>query len=254
MSEKILQLDIEGLNKDFKDKSPQQVLEWALEKFNPKIALASSFGAEDIVLIDMMKKINSDARIFTLETGRLHKETYDLMDKVKTQFGNLEVYYPDTVELEDMVRKHGVNLFYNSVEERKLCCRVRKIGSLNRALSNLDAWITGLRQDQAASRNDTPKVEVDSAHRGIIKINPIIDKTSEDIWKYIRENNLPYNALHDSGYPSIGCAPCTRAVKPGEDARAGRWWWESDPNAKECGLHVIETLDSIIAAAEGGNP
>ena len=237
MNKKTIQLDIENLNNDFKDRSPQQVLEWALEKFHPKIALASSFGAEDIVLIDMIKKINPNARIFTLETGRLHKETYDLMDKVKTQFGNLEVYYPDTVELEDMVRKHGVNLFYNSVEERKLCCRVRKIGSLNRALSNLDAWITGLRQDQAASRNDTPKVEVDSAHRGIIKINPIIDKTSEDIWKYIRENNLPYNALHDSGYPSIGCAPCTRAVKPGEDARAGRWWWEPREQS-ECGLHV----------------
>ena len=237
MNKKTIQLDIENLNNDFKDRSPQQVLEWAFEKFHPKIALASSFGAEDIVLIDMIKKINPNARIFTLETGRLHKETYDLMDKVKTQFGNLEVYYPDTVELEDMVRKHGVNLFYNSVEERKLCCRVRKIGSLNRALSNLDAWITGLRQDQAASRNDTPKVEVDSAHRGIIKINPIIDKTSEDIWKYIRENNLPYNALHDSGYPSIGCAPCTRAVKPGEDARAGRWWWEPREQS-ECGLHV----------------
>ena len=237
MNKKTIQLDIENLNNDFKDKSPQQVLEWALEKFHPKIALASSFGAEDIVLIDMIKKINPNARIFTLETGRLHKETYDLMDKVKTQFGNLEVYYPDTVELEDMVRKHGVNLFYNSVEERKLCCRVRKIGSLNRALSNLDAWITGLRQDQAASRNDTPKVEVDSAHRGIIKINPIIDKTSEDIWKYIRENNLPYNALHDSGFPSIGCAPCTRAIKPEEDARAGRWWWEPRDQS-ECGLHV----------------
>ncbi len=237
MNKKTIQLDIENLNNDFKDRSPQQVLEWAFEKFHPKIALASSFGAEDIVLIDMIKKINPNARIFTLETGRLHKETYDLMDKVKTQFGNLEVYYPDTVELEDMVRKHGVNLFYNSVEERKLCCRVRKIGSLNRALSNLDAWITGLRQDQAASRNDTPKVEVDSAHRGIIKINPIIDKTSEDIWKYIQANNLPYNALHDSGFPSIGCAPCTRAIKPEEDARAGRWWWEPRDQS-ECGLHV----------------
>jgi len=237
MSEKILQLDIDGLNKDFKDKSPQQVLEWALEKFNPKIALASSFGAEDIVLINMIKKINPDARIFTLETGRLHQETYDLMDKVNTRFGNLEVYYPDTAEVEDMVRKHGVNLFSNSVELRKLCCRVRKVGPLNRALCGLDAWITGLRQDQAASRSDTSKIEVDSSHRGIIKINPIIDYTSEEVWNYIRENNLPYNALHDSDYPSIGCAPCTRAVKPGEDARAGRWWWEPREQS-ECGLHV----------------
>tara|TARA_B100000315_G_scaffold249323_1_gene280363 strand:+ start:2158 stop:2889 length:732 start_codon:yes stop_codon:yes gene_type:complete len=237
MSEKTIQLDIESLNKDFKDKSPQQVLEWALEKFHPKITLASSFGAEDIVLIDMIKKINPDARIFTLETGRLHQETYDLMDKVKVRFGDLEVYYPDTAEVEDMVQKHGINLFYNSVELRKLCCKVRKVGPLNRALSSLDAWITGLRQDQAASRSDTPKIEVDAAHHGIIKINPIIDLTSEAVWKYIRENNLPYNALHDSGFPSIGCAPCTRAVKPGEDERAGRWWWEPRDES-ECGLHV----------------
>ena len=237
MSEKTIQLDIESLNKDFKDKSPQQVLEWALEKFHPKITLASSFGAEDIVLIDMIKKINPDARIFTLETGRLHQETYDLMDKVKVRFGDLEVYYPDTAEVEDMVQKHGINLFYNSVELRKLCCKVRKVGPLNRALSSLDAWITGLRQDQAASRSDTPKIEVDAAHHGIIKINPIIDLTSEAVWKYIRENNLPYNALHDSGFPSIGCAPCTRAVKPGEDERAGRWWWEPRDQS-ECGLHV----------------
>lgn len=237
LNENMLQLDIDSLNKEFKDKSPQEVLEWAIEKFHPKIALASSFGAEDIVLIDMLKKINPDARIFTLETGRLHQETYDLMDKVKTKFGDLEVYYPDTAELEDMVRKHGVNLFYNSVELRKMCCKVRKIDPLNRALSSVNAWITGLRQDQAASRNDTPKIEVDSAHGGIIKINPIIDLTSEDVWNYIRKNNLPYNALHDSCFPSIGCAPCTREVKPGEDARAGRWWWEPREQS-ECGLHV----------------
>lgn len=237
MNEKPLQLDIKCLNNEFKNKSPQEVLKWALEKFHPKIALASSFGAEDIVLIDMIKKINPDARIFTLETGRLPQETYDLMDKVKARFGDLEVYYPDTAELEDMVRNHGTNLFYNSIELRKLCCKVRKVGPLNRAISGLDAWVTGLRQDQAASRSDTPKIEVDSAHGDIIKINPIIDLSSEDVWDYIKKNNLPYNALHDSDFPSIGCAPCTRAVKPGEDARAGRWWWESRDQS-ECGLHV----------------
>ncbi len=237
MSKKPLQLDINRLNKDFIDKSPQQVLEWALDKFHPKIGLASSFGAEDIVLIDMIKKIKPDARIFTLETGRLHQETYDLMDKIKKRFGDLEVYYPNTNDLENMVRKHGINLFYNSVELRKLCCKVRKVGPLNQALSSLDAWITGLRQDQAASRSDTSKIEIDLAHGGIIKINPIINQTSEDVWNYIRKNDLPYNALHDSGFPSIGCAPCTRAIKPGEDSRAGRWWWEPREQS-ECGLHV----------------
>jgi phosphoadenosine phosphosulfate reductase len=237
VSRPALELDLEGLNREFADKSPQQVLEWAFKEFHPQIAVASSFGAEDIVLIDMVKKINPDARVFTLETGRLHQETYALMDKVKEMYGELEVYYPDTAKLEDMVRKHGVNLFYNSIELRKLCCGVRKVEPLNRALSGLDAWVTGLRRDQASSRTETGKLDLDKAHGSIIKVNPLVDWTSDDIWKYIRTNNLPYNALHDQGYPSIGCEPCTRAVKPGEDPRSGRWWWEPR-DASECGLHV----------------
>lgn len=237
MSKSALKLDVKRLNEEFEDKSPQQVLEWALSKFHPKIALASSFGAEDIVLIDMVKKINPKARIFTLETGRLHQETYKLIDKVKERYGELEVYYPDTAALEDMVRKYGINLFYHSTELRKLCCRVRKVEPLKRALSDLDAWITGMRRDQALTRTKTLKIEVDLAHGDIIKVNPLADKTSKDIWRYIRENNLPYNVLHNKGYPSIGCEPCTRAVKPGEDPRAGRWWWEPRDQS-ECGLHV----------------
>ncbi len=229
-------LDVEGLNRRLEEKSPQQVLEWALSEFHPKISLASSFGAEDMVLTDMLRKINPDARIFALETGRLHQETYDLMDKAQEKYGDFEIFYPDTVRLEEMTRSHGLNLFYKSMTLRKLCCEVRKVEPLKRALSDLDAWITGLRRDQASTRVAVQKVEVDALHNGIIKINPLADQTSEDVWKYIRDNNVLYNALHDNGYPSIGCEPCTRAVKPGEDPRAGRWWWEPR-EASECGLH-----------------
>lgn len=229
-------LDVEGLNRRLEEKSPQQVLEWALSEFHPKISLASSFGAEDMVLTDMLRKINPDARIFALETGRLHQETYDLMDKAQEKYGDFEIFYPDTVRLEEMTRSHGLNLFYKSMTLRKLCCEVRKVEPLKRALSDLDAWITGLRRDQASTRVAVQKVEVDALHNGIIKINPLADQTSEDIWKYIRNNNVLYNTLHDNGYPSIGCEPCTRAVKPGEDPRAGRWWWEPR-EASECGLH-----------------
>ncbi len=229
-------LDVEGLNRRLEDKSPQQVLEWALSEFHPNISLASSFGAEDMMLTDMLRKINPDARIFALETGRLHQETYDLVDKARERYGDFEIYYPNTARLEEITRSHGLNLFYKSMTLRKLCCEVRKVEPLKRALSDLDAWITGLRRDQASTRVAVQKVEVDSLHNGIIKINPLADQTSEDVWRYIRENNVPYNALHDNGYPSIGCEPCTRAVKPGEDPRAGRWWWEPR-EASECGLH-----------------
>ncbi len=229
-------LDIQGLNQQLEGKSPQQVLEWALSEFHPKISLASSFGAEDMVLTDMLRKINPNSRIFALETGRLHQETYDLVDKAREKYGDFEIYYPNTARLEEITRSHGLNLFYKSMTLRKLCCEVRKVEPLNRALSELDAWITGLRRDQASTRVAVQKVEVDALHKGIIKVNPLADQTSEDIWRYIRKNNVPYNALHDNGYPSIGCEPCTRAVKPGEDPRAGRWWWEPR-EASECGLH-----------------
>lgn len=211
----------------------------ALDLFHPKIALASSFGAEDIVLIDMLVKANPKARIFTLDTGRLPQETYDLLDTIRARYGvEIDIYFPRSESVERMVREHGVNLFYRAVEFRKLCCNVRKVEPLNRALQTLDAWITGLRRDQAATRAGVPNVEWDTVH-GRIKINPLASWSWDDIWSYIRQYSLPYNTLHDRGYPSIGCAPCTRAVHPGEDLRAGRWWWEFDSAAaKECGLHV----------------
>lgn len=229
----------QAVSEELESKTAQDLLEWAVAEFHPRIALAASFGAEDVVVIDMLMKLHPQARVFTLDTGRLPAETYALMEAIRERYGlAVEVYFPETRAVEAMVREHGVNLFYKSVENRKLCCHVRKVEPLGRALSGLDAWITGLRRDQVVTRAHVSKVEVDAEHGGIIKVNPLADWTWERVWKYIRVHDVPYNALHDRSYPSIGCAPCTRAVKAGEDLRAGRWWWERDPAAKECGLHV----------------
>lgn len=215
----------------------QEIVAWALKTFGQNVALASSFGAEDMVLTDMMVKINPKARIFTLDTGRLPQETYELIEETMKKYAiNFEYYCPDTTALEKMNAEAGPNLFYSSIENRKRCCRVRKIDLLNRALGSLSAWICGLRKAQSVTRTDIEEVEVDAAHGSIYKINPLVNWSEEKVWDYIKTNNIPFNKLHDQNYPSIGCAPCTRAVKPGEDVRAGRWWWE-DPTLKECGLH-----------------
>jgi len=227
---------IQQLNE--KLKTPQEVLRWALDDLHPRIAMASSFGAEDAAVIDMIMKINPKARIFTLDTGRLNQETYDVMDEIRNKYNtNIEVMFPDHNEVEQMVRVNGMNLFYHSIGNRKLCCGIRKVHPLNRMLSTLDGWITGLRADQTEVRSNATKIEIDSQHNDIIKVNPILEWTWEQTWDYIKKNNVPYNKLHDKGFPSIGCEPCTRAIKPGEPLRAGRWWWESDTQ-KECGLHA----------------
>jgi len=219
-------------------KTPQEILKWTLDNLHPKVAFASSFGAEDVVVIDMLMKINPKARIFTLDTGRLNQETYDVMDEIRNKYNtNIEVMFPDQNEVEQMVRVNGMNLFYQSISNRKLCCGIRKVHPLNKMLATLDGWITGLRGDQTQNRLDTIGIEVDEQHNNMIKVNPIIEWKWEQVWDYIKTNKIPYNKLHDKGYPSIGCEPCTRAIKSGEDLRAGRWWWETDPE-KECGLHT----------------
>ena len=219
-------------------KTPQDVLKWAIDNLHPKLGLASSFGAEDVAVIDMLMKINPKARIFTLDTGRLNQETYDVMDEIRNKYNtNIEVMFPDQNEVEQMVRVNGMNLFYQSIGNRKLCCGIRKVHPLNKMLAGLDGWITGLRADQTEVRSNAQKIEIDQQHNGMIKINPIIEWTWEQTWDYIKKNNVPYNKLHDKGFPSIGCEPCTRAIKSGEPLRAGRWWWESDKE-KECGLHA----------------
>jgi phosphoadenosine phosphosulfate reductase len=225
----------------FENMDVWNILRWARDEFKDEVAFASSFGAEDVVLIDILYKIyyekNLKPRIFTLDTGRLPQETYNVIEEIMEKYKiEIDFYFPDYREVEEMEKKYGPNLFYKSIELRKLCCNIRKVKVLGRALKGYRAWITGLRREQSITRVDIKKVEIDNAHNGIIKINPIADWKVEDVWKYIRENNVPYNKLHDKNYPSIGCEPCTRAVNPGEDIRAGRWWWES-PEYKECGLH-----------------
>lgn len=223
---------------EFETKTAQEILSLSLNTFAPKIAFASSFGAEDVVVIDLMHKIlGNKSRIFTLDTGRLNPETYDVMDEISKRYDiSIETMFPDSGEIEKMVRDRGINLMYDSIDNRKMCCGVRKVHPLNRILKDLDAWITGLRRDQTFTRSEVKKIEKDTSHNNIVKINPIADWTNDMVWNYIKENNIPYNKLHDKGYPSIGCAPCTRAIQPGEDLRAGRWWWENDLH-KECGLH-----------------
>ncbi len=223
--------------KELEAESEESILRWALRRFGDRLALASSFGVEDCVIIDLLSHFGPP-RVFTLDTGRLRQETYDVMDAVRDRYGiRIDVYCPDTSGAEALVREHGLNPFYRSVELRKLCCHVRKVEPLERALRGLDAWITGLRRDQEPSRKNTPKVQWDVLHEGKVKINPLADWTWEAVWSYVRLHDVPYNRLHDQGFSSIGCAPCTRAIAPGEDLRAGRWWWEMDA-VKECGLHA----------------
>jgi phosphoadenosine phosphosulfate reductase len=219
------------------------VVRWSLDRFHPRIALATSLQAEDMVILDMAWKVNPAVRVFTLDTGRLHEETYLAMERVRERYGiAVESYFPDRKAVETLEREKGFYSFRRSVEERRLCCGIRKVEPLGRALQGLDAWMTGLRREQAVTRGGIPKVERDGAHGGIIKVNPLADWSLSQVWEYIRAHDVPYNTLHDLGFPSIGCAPCTRAIKPGEDIRAGRWWWEQ-PEHKECGLHVtpVET-------------
>lgn len=224
------------------------LLRWAAETFGDRVALASSFGAEDVVLIDLWSKITPRPRVFTLDTGRLPQETYQVMEEIERRYNlSLEVYFPDTQRVEEMVRTHGINLFYKTTDLRKLCCHVRKVEPLERALSGLSAWITGLRREQSAYRTSVPKVEEEL--NGRVKVNPLADWTEPQVWSYIHENRVPYNKLHDQGYPSIGCAPCTRPIQPGEDPRAGRWWWENNTH-RECGLHVREQASLLREAAQ----
>ncbi|MBY0571241.1 MAG: phosphoadenylyl-sulfate reductase [Burkholderiaceae bacterium] len=213
-------------------------LEEIAAEFTPAV-FASSLAAEDMVLTDLILRNNLNIGIFSLETGRLHAETLGMLDAVKNTYGTaITLFKPETAAVDAYVQQHGLNAFYDSVEMRKECCRIRKVEPLNRALAGNKAWVTGQRRAQAATRTELAVQEDDIAH-GMQKFNPLADWSEEDVWHYIRSNQVPYNPLHDKGYPSIGCEPCTRAIQPGEDVRAGRWWWEN-PESKECGLHVVD--------------
>lgn len=208
----------------------------AIERDYAPAVFANSLGLEDMVLTDLIASRFPRIGVFTLDTGRLPEETYRLMDRVADRYGfRMAVVFPDTTAVETFARQHGLNPFYESHALRRQCCQIRKVAPLARALSAKKAWITGLRRGQAATRTDVPFSQIDPDH-GLHKFNPLADWTEDDVWGYIRHFDVPYNELHDRGYPSIGCAPCTRAIAPGEDVRAGRWWWE-DARTKECGCH-----------------
>jgi len=228
--------EIERYNSRLEGASPHEIIDFFAKEFNGRIAFATSLGAEDQVIAEMIAGIDPAMKIFTLDTGRLFQETYDLLDITQKKYGlKIEVCFPDAMDVEEMVNTHGINLFYERVENRKLCCFIRKTEPLTRALQGMDAWVCGLRRDQSVTRQEIKSVEWDSIQKKI-KVNPLASWNIEQVWGYIHAHKIPYNTLHDKGYPSIGCLPCTRAVQPGEDIRAGRWWWES-PENRECGLH-----------------
>lgn len=205
-------------------------------EFSPA-GFANSLGVEDMVLTHLIMTEKLPIEIFSLDTGRLPTETYDLMGRLKRHYGLLlTLYYPNHENVENFTRTHGINGFYESVELRKACCFARKVEPLQRALKSKKAWITGMRAEQSETRAELPKQTFDAGN-GLEKFNPLADWTEAEVWAFVRINDVPYNKLHDKGYPSIGCAPCTRAIQPGEHVRAGRWWWE-EPAGKECGLHV----------------
>jgi phosphoadenosine phosphosulfate reductase len=227
---------INNLNNRFGGASPAEIMGFCASEFSCKTILSSSMGAEDQLLTHIIATEKISVSIFTLDTGRLFAETYSLIERTREKYGiDIAMYFPDASQVEAMVNSKGVNLFYESVENRKMCCHVRKIEPLKRALACRECWITGLRREQSDYRSDMQLFEWD-AEFNILKVNPLINFSEEEVWSFIRKENVPYNKLHDKNYLSIGCAPCTRAVLPGEDARSGRWWWE-DSSKKECGLH-----------------
>lgn len=227
---------IDKYNAIFKSLNPEEILRFVKEQHPGKVVFSSSMGAEDQVITAMLLQADKNAKIFTLDTGRMFAETYELIEKTEARYGfKIKVYFPNQQEVEAMVSNHGINLFYYSVENRKKCCNVRKIEPLKRALAGNEIWITGLRRQQSPTRQDMQVAEYDVANQ-IIKINPLLEWSEKQVWDYIHANNVPYHALHARNFPSIGCQPCTRAILEGEGVRAGRWWWEN-PETKECGLH-----------------
>jgi len=219
-------------------KQLDEVLKYALDRFHPRLTLACSFGLEDVALVHALVSLRPDARIFALDTGRLPEETYACAEAIQQRYGvAVDWFFPNTESVETLEKEKGLFSFRKSVGNRKECCAIRKVEPLRRALSGVEAWITGQRREQSVTRFGVGIVETDPVHSGLWKFNPLAHWTLDEVWTYVRQHDIPYNALHDRGYPSIGCAPCTRAIEPGEDQRAGRWWWEH-PEHKECGLHL----------------
>ena len=219
------------------DAPPEEVLRWACQRFGRSLAVASSFSIEDCVVIDIAHKVDPGVRVFALDTGRLPEETYQTAERVRAKYGvEIEWQFPERARVETLIREKGLFSFMDSLDNRHECCGIRKVEPLGRVLGGLDAWVTGLRRDQAVTRGDTPVVEYDAGHGGIAKLNPIIGWSESQLWAYADQQRVPVHPMHKRGYPSIGCSSCTRAIQAGEHPRAGRWWWEN-PESKECGLH-----------------
>lgn len=236
-------LEIGEIAMELDDQPPEEVIRWGLDVFQERVAIVTSLQIDSMVILDMAYRMNKNVKVMTVDTGRLPEETLQFMGEVRDRYPETQfkVLFPDAEEVEAMVERNGVNLFYDSVPKRFVCCHIRKVRPLTRALQGLDAWFTGLRRDQWASRAAIKKVELDHDHGGIVKINALADWTEEEVWDYIEEHDVPYHPLFDQGYSSIGCDPCTRPIEEGEAKRAGRWWWESDA-PKECGMNCpIET-------------
>jgi thioredoxin-dependent adenylylsulfate APS reductase len=243
----LAELHLELLAASFEDRSPQDLLRWAIGCYGRELAIATSFQAEGMVLLDMAWRIDPGIRVITVDSGRLHQETYDLIDQVRERYGiSIAVYSPEAAELESFVAKHGPNPFYRSLELRVRCCEIRKVSPLSRALAGCDAWVSGQRREHVTTRRGIRVVERDRAHGGIVKLNPLASWSEAQVWEYLRAHDVPYNALYDRGFTSIGCAPCTRATRPGDDPRAGRWWWEAEA-PKECGMHCVVDWSSLRA-------
>lgn len=220
-----------------REKHARDVMSWAIETFGSRIAVASSFSMEDIAVIDMAVEVDKRIRVFAIDTGRLNEETHECAEAVRRRYNlTIEWVFPRTERVESLVRERGLYSFRNSIDARRECCGIRKVEPLTRALLGLGAWITGMRREQGITRSALAQVEADASHGGIMKVNPLADWSLDEVNAYASEHELPLNRLHGRGYASIGCAPCTRAIRPGEDVRAGRWWWEA-PEHKECGLH-----------------
>jgi phosphoadenosine phosphosulfate reductase len=237
------ELEAGELSVQFEGEEPQALLEWAIGEFSPRLAISAAFQADDVALIDMAYKIDPAVRIFTVDTGRLPKETHELIEALRAKYEglNLHVLEPDAGQVARLVSTKGLELMKDSVENRLLCCNVRKVQPLTKHLDGLDAWVTGLRRDQWATRTNIRKVEIDHDHGAIVKLNPLAEWTEEEVREYVEERGIPVHPLYAKGYTSIGCDPCTRAINPGEASRAGRWWWEVNA-PKECGIHcAVET-------------
>jgi phosphoadenosine phosphosulfate reductase len=234
----------------FESFTAQEVLNWASKCFGRRLALVTSFQVDGMVMLDMAHRDGLDLNIVTVDTGRLPQETHDLIDLIRARYNvEVRVFHPEPTHLEDFVRAEGMNSFYRNPALRLRCCEIRKVYPLRRALASYDAWVSGVRRDHSANRAAAPRVEIDRDHGGIFKINPLADWTEEQVWEYVRKHDVPTNSLYRQGYSSIGCAPCTRAIRPGEDPRAGRWWWEGE-GLKECGIHPYAVPDGAEPSKE----